>query len=92
MRAMGRGAFWVIILNLISTAGYLTSALWLGNWQTVSDKLGTGDALAIYACIACSILLFTLIRILMFQWSSLRPKSNEIESIRSSLIFFDLPT
>lgn len=71
MRAMGCGAFWVIVLNLISTVGYLASALWLGHWPEVQAKMGTGDALAIYAVIAFGILFFTLGRILMFQWSSL---------------------
>eukprot|EP00435_Cladocopium_sp_Y103_P038944 s2393_g10.t1 len=71
MRAMGCGAFWVIVLNLVSTVGYLASALWLGHWPEVQAKMGTGDALAIYAVIAFGILFFTLGRILMFQWSSL---------------------
>lgn len=71
MRAMGCGAFWVIILNVISTIGYLVAALWLGHWPEVEAKLGTGDALAILAVLAFSILFFTLLRILMFQWSSL---------------------
>lgn len=71
MRAMGCGAFWVIILNVISTIGYLAAALWLGHWPEVEAKLGTGDALAILAVLAFSILFFTLLRILMFQWSSL---------------------
>ncbi|CAK9068911.1 unnamed protein product [Durusdinium trenchii] len=71
MRAMGCGAFWVIVLNLISTVGYLVSALWLGHWPELQAQMGTGDALAVYAVIAFSILFFTLLRILMFQWSSL---------------------
>lgn len=71
-RAMGCGSFWVVVLNLISTVGYLASALWLGNWPEVHERLGTADALGIYAALAVSILLFTLLRILMFQWSSMK--------------------
>eukprot|EP00438_Fugacium_kawagutii_P029858 Skav235137 [mRNA] locus=scaffold321:396055:409673:- [translate_table: standard] len=71
-RAMGCGSFWVVVLNMISTVGYLASALWLGNWPEVHERLGTANALGIYAALAVSILLFTLLRILMFQWSSMK--------------------
>lgn len=72
VKAMGWGVWVVIATNFVSTAGYLCSALWIGQWPEVSEKLGTADALVVYALISFAIVAFTAMRLLVFQYSSLK--------------------
>ncbi|CAE7257132.1 abcC12 [Symbiodinium natans] len=76
VRAMGWGVWVVIATNCVSTAGYLLSALWIGHWPELSEQMGTTDALLVYALISFSIVVFTAMRLLVFQYSSLRLSRN----------------